>query len=284
MKPELVQVNGQAVDALSALDRGLHYGDGLFETIACIDGRPRLLAAHLARLAHGCERLRIATDVAAIGREVRALAGWARAIVKVIVTRGDALARGYAPSLHEKATRITLRYAWAAEDPGMALEGIRVRIANLRLGENPALAGIKHLNRLEQVQARAEWNDAGIREALMFSSSGTLISGTSSNVFLVRGGRLLTPRLDRAGVRGVMRGCVLELAQAAGLAVAEELLSDADLAGAEEIFLTNALSGILPVRELAGAACPVGPVTRRLQAQLTARLHAPDTSGASAYG
>ena len=88
-------------------------------------------------------------------------------------------------------------------------EGVRVRLGELRLGENPALAGLKHLNRLEQVLARLEWSDPGIAEALLFSSSGALVSGSMSNVFLVHGGRLATPRLDRCGVAGVMREVVL---------------------------------------------------------------------------
>jgi len=144
----------------------------------------------------------------------------------------------------------------------------------LQLGENPALAGIKHCNRLEQVLARREWTDPGIAEALMFSSSGALVSGTMSNVFLVRGSKVLTPCIDRCGVAGVMRGLVLEIAPAAGISVEERRLEAADLAAAEELFLTNALTGIRPVRELDGVRLAVGPVTRRLQAQLGAHLAA----------
>ena len=108
-----------------------------------------------------------------------------RSIIKVLLTRGAALARGYAPSGAEPPTRVTLRYAWPEEDASLAHEGVRVRVARTRLGENPALAGIKHCNRLEQVLARAEWTDPTIAEALLYSSSGALISGTMSNVFLV---------------------------------------------------------------------------------------------------
>jgi 4-amino-4-deoxychorismate lyase len=267
-----MRVDGREASAISVLDRGLQYGDGLFETIACVDGRPRLLPAHLERLGAGCARLFLAVDLALVASEVRALAaGAARAVVKVLVTRGTALARGYAVSA-EKATRITLRYPWPAENRSMAEEGVRVRLAQLRLGENPALAGLKHLNRLEQVLARAEWQDPSIHEALMFSSSGALVSGVSSNVFLVKDGALLTPRIERAGVRGVMRGCVMGLAREAGMAVTEAQLTARDLDAAQELFLTNALSGLLPVRELAGAARAVGPVSRALKTRLQAHL------------
>lgn len=273
LEPEVVRIDGREARAVSALDRGLHYGDGLFETIACLEHRPRLLERHLARLEAGCRRLALATDLAAVAAEVRELAGGAgRAIVKVLVTRGVATARGYGPSGTERPTRITLRYAWPEDDAHLAQDGVRVRIAATRLGENPALAGLKHCNRLEQVLARAELRDAELAEALMFSSGGRLISGTMSNVFLVHQGRLATPRLDACGVAGVMRAAVLEAAAVAGIPAAEDALGALELERAEEIFLTNALIGVRPVRELQGAPREVGAVTRALQAQLAAVL------------
>jgi 4-amino-4-deoxychorismate lyase len=240
------------------------------------------LQRHLRRLAAGCARLGLApADLPALAEEVRELAReTSRAIVKVLVTRGPALQRGYAVSGREQPTRITLRYAWPEEDPALAQQGVRVRIAGMRLGENPALAGLKHCNRLEQVLARREWSDPGLAEALMFSSSGALISGTMSNVFLVRDGKLDTPRVDRCGVAGIMREVVLEQAAAAGILAREWRLDADDLARAEEVFLTNALSGIRPVRELEGASLTPGPVTRRLQACLAPLLASGAHSGA----
>jgi 4-amino-4-deoxychorismate lyase len=271
---------GQPGAAVSVLDRGLHYGDGLFETIACEGGRPRLLERHLQRLAAGCERLGLFGDGAELAREVRALAtDTSRAVVKLLLTRGVSVARGYAPAGSEHTLRIALRYAWLGVDPEQAGQGVRVRRATLRLGENPALAGIKHCNRLEHVLARREWSDPGIAEALLFSSSGALVSGTMSNVFLVRGSKVLTPCIDRCGVAGVMRGLVLELAAEAGISAEERRLDAADLAAAEELFLTSALSGIRPVRELDGMGVGVGPVTRRLQALLAYHLAAEERRG-----
>jgi 4-amino-4-deoxychorismate lyase len=283
--PELVRVNGLAASAASVLDRGLHYGDGLFETIACVGGQPRFLPRHLRRLAAGCRRLALPfSDAALLEHEVCELAsGSARAIVKVLVTRGMALARGYALTGAETPTRIALRYAWPAVDPALGELGVRVRIATLRLGENPALAGLKHCNRLEQVLARREWSDPAIGESLMFSSSGALISGTMSNVFLVHNSTLLTPRVDRCGVAGIMREVVLEAAAAARVPVTERVLDEGDLAAAEELFLTSALIGIRPVRELDGRPFEAGPVTRRLQAQVAPLLGAgADTTSCAA--
>ena len=284
---ERVLIDGEPVEGPAAtvpvLDRGLQYGDALFETIACTDGQPRLLGRHLQRLAAGCRRLGIEVgDAAALAHDAQTLArGTSRSIVKLLVTRGAGRARGYALTGGERATRIALRHAWPAEDPASQEQGVRVRLATLRLGENPALAGLKHCNRLEQVQARREWTDPTIADSLLFSSSGALVSGTMSNVFLVRGSKLLTPLIDRCGVLGVMRALVLEIAVAAGIAAEERRLEMTDLETAEELFLTNSVTGIRPVRELEGRQRARGPMTQRLQAELAAQMSLEAERGAA---
>jgi 4-amino-4-deoxychorismate lyase len=278
--PDVIWVNGRAASAVSALDRGLHYGDGLFETIACTAGRARLLDLHLERLGEGCRRLGIdAGDAGQLRKDIVALADQtARAVIKVLVTRGSALARGYAVSGAETANRILLRYAWPAEDAQLAIHGVRLRTATTCLGENPALAGLKHCNRLEQVLARREWQDPGIADSLMYTGGGALVSGTMTNLFIVRNARLETPRIDRCGVAGVMRRAVLQVAAALGVTAQECSLRAGDLENAEEIFVTNALIGIHPVRELDGRPRVPGPMTRALQAGL-ASLLAADAGG-----
>jgi 4-amino-4-deoxychorismate lyase len=275
-----VTLNGQAlVEGVSPYDRGLHYGDGLFETIVCVKGRARFLSLHLERLSLGCERLRINLgDVSPLRQEIEATAAAAGdALIKLIVTRGEAVARGYGWSGTEVATRLVFRYPLPPENVSARSEGIRAVVAKLRYGENPQLAGMKHLNRLEQVLARSEVPVEAAAELLVFSSSGNLVSGTMSNVFLVRRGRLLTPKLDRCGVAGVMRRVILREALACGLAVEECVLGEADLESADEVFVTNARIGIWPVRVLDGRDLGVGPITRRIQACLTTLLEsAPD--------
>ncbi len=280
--PQRVRVNGREADTVSVLERGLHYGDGLFETIACLDGRPRFLERHLRRLDAGCARIGLAApDPAALAAEVREMArGVPRGIVKLIVSRGPAAARGYGLTGREQPTRIVLRYAWPPDDAAATRHGVRVRLGTLRLGENPALAGLKHCNRLEQVLARREWSDPDIAESVLFSSTGTLISGTMSNVFLVRDATLITPRVDRCGVAGIMREVVLDLARASSIAAEERVLDATDLASVREMFLTNALIGIRPVRELGGRKLAPGDMTGRLQGQLASLLTATaDTAG-----
>jgi 4-amino-4-deoxychorismate lyase len=274
-----VLVNGVRDAGVSPLDRALHFGDGLFETIACLKGRPRFLPLHLERLAFGCERLQITPpDLDEVNAEVLEMARVAgdRAIVKVIVTAGVAIARGYARSGHERATRITIRYPWPHEDLAQLHDGVMVRTVTLRLGENPRLAGLKHCNRLEQVLARAEVaGDPGLAEGLVFSSSGNLVSGTASNVFLVRESGLLTPRIDSCGVAGVMRRVILREARQVGIPTRECELRAQDVQSAEEIFLTNARVGIWPVRGLDGRALTPGPVTRHLQSVMAPLLDEP---------
>jgi 4-amino-4-deoxychorismate lyase len=265
--PILVQVDGRDSPGIDALDRGLHYGDGLFETIACRAGEPRFLQLHLQRLAEGCAALGIRyAQFPALAAQIRSVAArQADGLIKLILTRGSATARGYGAQGDETARTLLLQYRWPPEDPACWQRGVAVRTAGGRLGENPALAGLKHLNRLEQVLIRGEWTDPEIQEALVFSSSGWLVSGTMSNVFLVRDARIMTPAITHAGVRGVMRRVVLEAAQRGGLAVSETALDAAALDAAEEIFLTNARIGIWPVRALDGRGRTVGPLTRQLQ-------------------
>jgi 4-amino-4-deoxychorismate lyase len=256
-----------ASPGISPLDRGLHFGDGVFETIACRRGRARFLSLHLDRLTTSCARLKInAPDASTLRREIeQAAAGADASLIKFIVTRGVATARGYGWSGQESATRVLLRYAWPQEDTTAQRDGVTVDIARMRLGENTALAGMKHLNRLEQVLARAERPTREAAELLLFSSSGRLVSGTMSNVFVVRNGRLATPGIDVCGVAGVMRRVVLREAQNAGLHAEEGALFESDLHGAEEIFLSNARIGIWPARSLGARPLAVGPITRRLQ-------------------
>ena len=286
--PELVLVNGEPYDTpvgqtarsvagISVLDRGLHFGDGLFETIACRGGRARFGSLHLERLASGCARLQIELGGTKVIQQelASALRGADSALIKLIVTRGAAVARGYGRTGTESVTRVLLRYAWPVEDPAARGEGVKVRVARMRLGENTALAGMKHLNRLEQVLARSEMPAEDAGELLLFSSSGQLVSGTTSNVFLVQNGRLTTPRIDLCGVAGVMRRVVLREAAKAGIAAEERVLSAEDLTSASEVFLTNARIGIWPVRSLDGRLLMVGETTRRLQALIAPMLESP---------
>lgn len=257
-----VLVNGVARAGIAASDRGLLYGDGLFETILFVRGAAPLWARHMRRLEHGCASLLLpAPDAHALAAETaRVVEGMPRAVVRITLTRGSG-ARGYAPPENMDATRIA-----AAFDPPLIpsdwyVRGIRVRFGELRLAAQPRLAGIKHLNRLEQVLARAEWNDPDIVEALLFDEADRLVGATAANVFVASGGKLVTPALERCGVAGVAREEILAHADVEVREIGREELMEAD-----EIFLSSSVRGILPVRQLDGRGFAPGPFARALQA------------------
>ena len=258
-------VNGVESSAISVDDRGLQYGDGLFETMSAQDGRVRHFERHMERLAEGGRRLGLPVpDPNLVAAECeRALAGLGAGSVKLMVTRGPG-PRSYRPPADPAVTRIVVSSApKPRNDPE---EGIVVRLCDTPLGLNPRLAGIKHLNRLEQVLACAEWDDPAIAEGLMSSVDGRIVCATAANVFLVREGRLLTPAIRDCGVAGVMRGVVLAAAREAGIDTEILDVRLVDFSAADEVFLTNAITGVRPVGEILGLrryAAP-GDVTRIL--------------------
>lgn len=256
-------VDGEISDRLPVSDRGLQYGDGLFETLAVFGGQPRFWQGHMDRLATGCERLGLpVTPQQVLLREVHTVsAGQRNCVVKIILTRGNS-GRGYAPETPVRARRVVCSYAWPQDPGNLAQTGIRARICDLRLGLQPALAGLKHLNRLEQVMARAEWSDPSVHEGILLDPEDHIVSAISSNIFLVHSRRLLTPRLDRCGVRGVMRSAIL----AAFRERCEQRRITVDmLPEADEVFVCNAVRGIFPVTRVDHWEFDIGPVTREVQ-------------------
>ncbi|MNQ46127.1 Aminodeoxychorismate lyase [compost metagenome] len=259
-------VDGHPAESLSIKDRGLAYGDGLFETIAVRAGRPPLLEYHLARLAEGCRRLGIPLDLPLMRTELLAFsAGLGEGVAKLIVTRGEGL-RGYAPPPVALPRRILQSSAFPAYPESNWEQGVQLFPCATRLAEQPLLGGLKHLNRLEQVLARAEWQGGDFAEGLMRDQSGRVIEGVFSNLFMVRGDVLVTAELSRCGVAGVMRAALLDSTRAQGMAVEVRDIPFEAFVQADEVFLCNSLFGIWPVRSVTGHHWPVGPLTRKLQA------------------
>ncbi len=240
-------INGRAGDTVHIADRGLQYGDGAFETMRVRRGAVRFLDYHLERLADACRRLEIKPpDGAHLRNEIARIAALrAEGVLKLIVTRGSG-ARGYSLSGRERCTRVISLHPLSGAARAAALPK-RVRLCAMRLGINETLAGLKTLNRLESVLARAEWTDTRIWEGLLRDTDDNIVGGTMSNLFMRRGSRLTTPKLDRCGISGVMRRWVLEQASGLELAVTEGRLRWEDLTRADEVFLTNAVVGIVPI-------------------------------------
>lgn len=261
-------VNGVPADAVPVTDRGLQYGDGVFTTIAVRDGTPLLWRRHLARLQDDTARLGITCPTPEIlAREASALCATAvRATLKIMLTR-VATTRGYAYASGTCRRILTL---WQRTvDPSAAQAGVTARWCQHRLSRNAALAGIKHLNRLEQILARAEWGQE-YAEGLMQDTEGYVVEGTMSNLFMVKRGALLTPAITACGVAGVMRAVVCERAAALNIPVHIGGFTAAHVHDADELFLTNSVIGIWPIRRLEAKEYNLGPLTRALQATIGA--------------
>lgn len=263
------RVDGRPETNVPADDRGLQYGDGLFETIAVRQGAALLWDRHLARLLAGCARLGWGRlpSTPDLEDDVRTLAaGVERGVIKVVVTRGSG-GRGYRAGADAVPRRIASLWPWPEDIEERAREGVAACWCRTRVSRQPQLAGLKHLHRLEPVLARAEWQDE-YAEGLMCDEQDRLIEGTMSNVFIRMEGKWCTPALHEAGVAGVMRAAVLECARERGIACREQAVPRDAMAQAEEIFLTNSIIGIWPIRTLAGGSYPVGETTRLLASAL----------------
>ena len=259
-------LDGKPASTMSVDDRGLRYGDGLFETVRVFAGQPLWWDLHMARLVRGSEVLGLQAPPTAVlaGEAAQLCAGVDDAVLRVLLTRAGA-SRGYAPNGSE-AHRLLLLGAAPPPTPGP----LRVGWADLALAIQPRLAGIKHLNRLEQVLAAGECAAGGHDELLLCDSDGAVVSAIAGNLFVVRAGAVHTPLVDRCGVAGTCRAWLL--ARHPEVRVAR--LSRADVEDADELFLCNSVRGILPVARLGGRALPLGPVTRAWMAQLAGEVPA----------
>ncbi len=255
-------VNGRNDATLAVDDRAVQYGDGVFETIAIRGGRPRFWDLHRDRLLLGCERLGIAApDFASLPGMLQDAIGasgvdGAFATAKVIVSAGRG-ERGYRRPAGHAPTTIIGVFASRPRPAAEYRDGIEVRICQTRLGVQPQLAGIKSLNRLEQVLARNEIDEGLVREGLVLDTEGRLICGTMSNVFLIIDNTYVTPAITRCGVSGIMRRKVIEFLDAHGADYDVRDVSPGDVSAADGIFLSNSQFGVLPVRQCGDRSWPI---------------------------
>lgn len=251
----MILINGLPATSVDARDRGLAYGDGVFRTLRCHAGAPCWWQDQFGTLAADCAALGLPVpEAACLHDEVRQVADGADCVVKIVVTRGQG-GRGYAPS-NNTATRIVM----AAPLPPHALPGapvdVNARLCTLRLGAQPRLAGIKHLNRLENVLARGEWDDPAWFEGLLCDGNGHLVGGTFSNLFWLVGRTLVTPPLESCGIAGVTRARLLRRAARVGLAVQFEHCPPAAILAADEVLIGNSLMGLRRLARLDNTVLP----------------------------
>lgn len=249
-------VNGQLSSHLDVWDRGLAYGDGLFETVALNHGQVQLWPLHRQRLMSGLLSLKLVKDATAAAYLVQlimqdiqaayALFEASQGVIKVIVTRGSG-GRGYAAPSIVLPTRIVIFSGWPQGRGQLASDGVSAKVCQHRWSSNRALAGIKHLNRLDQVMARNEWTDPKVHEGIMLSQEGYVISGVMSNLFIQTNGGLITPRLDQCGIHGTMAQQVSAIAKQLGISVLVQDITLDELVTADGVFFTNSLNGIWPL-------------------------------------
>ena len=267
-------VNGAPGNTINAADRGLAYGDGVFRTLRMRAGRPVSWERQYAKLQQDCSALNISCPPALVlSGELQQLGKTqTEGVAKIIITRGVS-ARGYAPAAQSEATRILSVTPYTAYPAEYAKQGIRMHVCEVRLGHQPMLAGIKHLNRLENVLAASEWQEQDMPEGLLSDLSGNVICGTRSNLFMSRGDILYTPELSRCGVAGVQRDRVMDWSRQHDVTCKVADFGMEELMQADEIFLVNSVFGLWPVRELAGYRRTEHPMAWEIQEWLNDESH-----------
>ncbi len=246
----LVLVNGQANTQASALDRGLLYGQSVFETIAISNNKACLVDLHLKRLELGANTLNIPVSIDQIKADIaKALAHdeLSRAVLRVTLSMGEG-GRGYLNPVEATPSRIVSLHAYPEHDHSNWLEGINLGVADIRLSHQPALAGIKHGNRLEQIIARSQWQ-ADWQEALLLDQHDSVVEATQSNVFIVNDNTVLTPKLEFAGVAGVAREYIVSQLDNLGMRFKSVSLSVNQIEAADDVFLSNSVIGVWPVKQ-----------------------------------
>lgn len=274
-----ILINGEAKDTINIADRGLQYGDGLFETMAVRNGVIHLWESHWERLTYGCQKLSISIpNKETIENEINAICknnkSQIQFIIKLVVTRGEG-ERGYQFTNNQNTTRILSAHPWPKYSENYQTDGVVVRYCDMTLSENKVTAGIKHLNRLEQVLARNEWGSNNeYQEGLMLTTQGHVVDGTMSNIFAVLDNKLFTPDLTSCGVTGVMRKTVIDIAKKNDYLVYEKDFTKHELEMADELFLTNSVFGIWPIKNIAKTRfTKVGTITNQLQEELYKICH-----------
>ena len=262
-------INGESDFVLPPTDRGLAYGDGVFRTIKVRQGIADTWALHYQKLAQDCAALGIKCPVQELLLDdiARLFAPDEEAVAKVLVTRGLG-PRGYAIPHDSTPTRIVIREPFPAYPNTNAAEGVNLHLCSLRLSRQPRLAGIKHLNRLENVLARSEWSDSSIADGLLLDEEGMVIECTMSNVFARFGRTLVTPSLEKCGVAGITRQRILDNAKNMGYnAQIREMPLD-ELMQADEAVICNSLYGAWQVRALNAHSWPAQQLAYRIRTLL----------------
>ncbi|WP_194436233.1 aminodeoxychorismate lyase [Vibrio fluminensis] len=263
-------LNGQPTDSISLLDRSFQYGDGCFTTMLTRDGAVECWSYHLQRMQACLDALAIPhPDWQKVELWLKQAANHdSLAGLKLHISRGEG-GRGYSAT-QVSAPNVTISdFAFPAHYYQWQQEGIELGVCQTRLGLNPLLAGHKHNNRLEQVLVKAELDQRQLSDGVVLNLSEHIVETSMANLFWWKEQELYTPDLTMSGVAGVARRRVLDIAQQQkiNLHVGEFALTD--LLDADEVFITNSILGVAPIKGIEGQSFQIGKQTRSIQEMLS---------------
>ena len=264
----MIVVNGVNGGAIDPLDRGISYGDGVFRTFPLYAGRIPHWHRHYTKLASDSAKLQLACPPRnLLENDLQEIAkAYTEGVIRITLTRGAGV-RGYAIPEKTSVTRIVSLSPKRSFIEGA--DGVRARWCRLRLAVQPLLAGVKHLNRLENVLARSEWSDTAIAEGLLLDVSGHVIAGTMTNLFILHRGDLITPQLDACGVAGVTRDLVIERATQARMNITVTTIMPETLLDADAVFLVNSVIGMWQITTLEEKIWSVHPFGEQIRSWIT---------------
>ena len=242
-------INGQQEQHLSVKNRGLAYGDGVFTTAKVVNGNVQLLSAHVERLITSCKKLNIdLPDMNEIKTELTQTAQrFELSVAKVIITAGDG-GRGYSRQGCSTSNVIITFHAFPEHYASLQKQGIHLGIFSSKIGVNPLISGIKHLNRLEQVLIRQELDNRNEDDLLVINCFDNVIEASAGNVFWFKDNIWHTPTLSESGVEGLMRNHILQhCSNHYEMRVVNAKLSA--LESIDAMFICNSVMGVMPVRQ-----------------------------------
>lgn len=259
-------INGSFNQAISPFDRGFSYGDGVFRTLKMINGQPQHWPQHYQKLVADCAAISIVCPSAEllVNDMLQLFKPDEIAVAKIIITRGEG-ERGYAPPAVTAPTRVIIKSSVPKYTDTNYTQGVALHVCNTHLNAQPKLAGIKHLNRLENVLARMEWKNDAIFDGLMLDSAGNVIECTMSNIFARFGDELITPDLSQCGVAGITRQQIIVHAKPLKLNVKVAPITLEQLLKADEIVTCNSLYGAFQVNKIGNQSIPLSDLAKKIR-------------------
>ena len=268
-------INGSFEQTISVFDRGFSYGDGVFRTMKIHNGLPVSWPFHYQKLVADCAVIGIVCPSAELLMsdlqklfEQELFSENISQVAKIIITRGEG-ERGYAPPVITVPTRVIIKSVFPDYAASNYEQGVQLHVCNIRLAAQAKLAGIKHLNRLENVMARMEWREESIFDGLLLDQSGNVIECTMSNIFVRFGNELITPDLTQCGVSGITRQRILGLSNVLGLTTVIKSITLEQLLKADEVIICNSLFGAFQVTAIDNKVWPLQNLATKIRDLVT---------------